>query len=203
MKQHHIRGKILFLFVSITLVLFIYFSPGILILVYDLGSDRPVRYNPNNPTEFFLIDKSIAEFGGRPRKMEYFVVANAPNDRARILELVTDFNQRTITADMAIAYTINRVFYRETRNLTRNFQRGEPYPTGWQPFLSNEEGGFRQSLLNHRDALFVATTYFRAENGSSTSARYWIRYGRAQRRTWEEKKQIDDIHAYFAGQNDN
>ncbi|MDR2943034.1 MAG: hypothetical protein LBV17_10625 [Treponema sp.] len=147
---------------------------------------------PDKPAEFFLIGQSI-ERDGLLRISEVYVIANLPKkiSEDEILALVEDYNRKTITVDMIKSHYIWRSFYRETEDLTRDYQRGAPYPRpGAEYRYYGDDPG--QQIRNHFDDLLIKTSYQQADENSSTLM-YWHFYGKKSL-----ERQIPDINSYFA-----
>jgi hypothetical protein len=116
-------------------------------------------------TAFFLIiqlgdedlDRSI---------IQYFVVANPPKDTVGLLKAVEIYNLRTIPVEnLKAGKFYNRIFYRETKQLTRNYEEGAPYKNG-------NPGGLFQLILDgqqiryHSDDYLLMTWHYGNEDYS-------------------------------------
>ena len=93
-------------------------------------------YNKNKPTEFFKIEeKWLESYNTNTKehfisgKRESFVLSNYPKDTSLLEKIIDEYNERTISVDTIKKYRrIDRMFYRETKCLTRNYEEGKPYP---------------------------------------------------------------------------
>jgi len=149
----------------------------------------------DRPAEFFLIHQGI---DNSKYLNEYFVIANLPQkiSEEKIIKLVEDYNRKTITADNIKSYSVWRHFYRETEDLTRNYQEGAPYPRKGAEYLYY--GDFPgQQISYHFDNLLIDTLYSRSINGISTSV--WYLLPGAEDIIIIT---ITDIDSYFAGSDD-
>jgi hypothetical protein len=132
-------------------------------------------YDRSKPTEFYKIleDKdSIACY-------EVYVVHNAPYDTLEIKMVIEQFNIRTLPIDSILNYKIcGRVFYRETKYMTRNFKEGEEYNPQYSSWDNTKD--FR----NHYKDIMMNTRYFinPANNGKSYYY-YWLNWGNGNH--WE------------------
>ena len=67
---------------------------------------------------------------GNLYKKEYFVITNPPKDTIELLELISAFNDSTLSVDSIIKYksgSYYRVFYEETKKLSRDYKE----VSGW------------------------------------------------------------------------
>jgi len=94
-------------------------------------------YNKNKPTEFFKITEKVSKYESKSKfdsteysnKIEYFIVSNPPNDSSLLKKIIEEYNLRTMSVDTIKKYfRYERVFFRETECLNRNYEEGEPYP---------------------------------------------------------------------------
>jgi len=97
---------------------------SLLLIILFFGCCRD-KYGKNAPTEIFQIE----EQSGGQFKYEYFVISNPPIDTSLLKAVVDEYNRRTIFIDTIKKYITTREFYLETRCLTRNYKKNEPYPT--------------------------------------------------------------------------
>ena len=152
------------------------------------------RYDRNRSTDFFLIHENV----GETVRYEFFVVANVPRNWGRMLEVVAEFNRQTITASAIENQSFNRIFYRETRWLTRDFRVGEPYPMEGVP-LRFRTPDLEQHLNRHFEDLFLDTRYRTSRHGHAALLQY--RFPRGGREEFERR--VPDIHAFFADSEGN
>jgi hypothetical protein len=146
-------------------------------------------HDPDKPAEFFLISE-----WGKIRRYEYYVIANLPKkiSEDEILALVEDYNRKTITVDMIKSHSIWRNFYRETDDLTRDYQEGAPYPrpVANYRYYGNDPG---QQIAYHYNDFLIDILYGQASDGISTSFDYYHKGAHESGR-----KRILDINSYFA-----
>jgi hypothetical protein len=108
--------------------------------------------------EFFLIEQAGDEDLSR-LIIQSFVIANPPKNTIDLLKAVETYNLRTIPVEsLKAGKSYRRTFYRETKQLTRNFKRGAPYKNtglwGWNYLFL--EG---QQLWNHSDDYLLRTRH--------------------------------------------
>ena len=199
MKRLEVTIYIIGAVVLLVFILLEIMTPYIIGLAFREPERKPPVYDPDKPSEFFLIIGHDGEFRSKPENPETFVVANAPLDRTELMELVEDHNRRTITVDMISQNSIWRDFYYETEHLTRNFQRGEPYPSGWRPpWTSDDDERSKQDIRNHLEDKLIATSYHMAWEGHAV----WVEFRLLGQRA-RFGKRIYDIHSYFADSEGN
>jgi hypothetical protein len=111
------------------------------------------RYDKRAPTEFFKITERISDYYA---KREYFVLYNPPNDTTLLRKIVEEYNMQTLPIDTIKRYRyVERIFFRETRCLTRNYDEGKPYPTDgiplreWSFNCSDSKNYPGQNVGNH------------------------------------------------------
>jgi hypothetical protein len=126
-------------------------------------------YDRSKPTEFYKIEEEKDSTGG----YEVYVVHNAPYDTLEIKRIVEQFNLRTLPPDTIKKYNgYGRLFYRETKYMTRNFKEGEEYNPEYSSWDNTKD--FR----NHNNDILMTTGYdinykYRREGRYS----YWINWG--------------------------
>ena len=150
---------------------------------------KPPRYDRSKPTELFLILERTEE--GKPEgyfREEFYVVANAPRSEKEILEIVEEYNRRTITAEALQTTSYWREFYWETEELARDFEE--------KSRVASRRGLVERSpvewIRSHRDYELIYTHYGRTMGGRSTTLSYRFPTGP------RNKKDIPDIYDYFA-----
>lgn len=137
-------------------------------------------YNPDKPTEFYPILTQMDSLG----KYEVFVLHNAPCDTQSIKEIIIKFDFETLPLDTLNKYeTIERIFYRETKYMTRNFKEGEEYH---QVFSTWDN---IQDFRNHtRDVLMRTFFYLTGRKSYSTWVNWdWYEKGEYQYINWHEE----------------
>ena len=125
------------------------------------------RYDKNKPTEFFKIKEKLSQYGSEPVKYEYFVLSNPPNDSSQLKKTIEEYNLQTMSIDTIKKYSVyERVFFRETECLTRNYDEGKPYPKLQRVFFSCDAlygGSYApgQQVDNHyyKEENFMQTKY--------------------------------------------
>jgi len=102
-------------------------------------------------TQFFVIEsenKILGDEDERKTLHQVIVISHPPRDIHKLIVLVEEYNRFTLLPDDILDHSVDRVFYRETLSLTRNFITGEPYPFfsyGYWFFPSSEG----QQIGNH------------------------------------------------------
>jgi hypothetical protein len=102
-------------------------------------------------TQFFVIENIIYGDGDGKRLNQTIVISNLPKDQKKLIEIIEEYNRRTISYREILEYDIRRCFYRETMFLTRNFEEGKPYPTNLGEFIYGPE-----QLISHYPILLMA-----------------------------------------------
>ena len=99
-------------------------------------------YDRGKPTEFYEIEDGI------------FVVHNAPYDTLEIKKVIEKFNLETWSIDSLKKYGGGgRLFYRETKYMTRHFKEGVPYDPEYSSWDNT------QDYRNHDDDILMTTGY--------------------------------------------
>ena len=99
-------------------------------------------YDSGKPTEFYEIEDGI------------FVVHNAPYDTLEIKKVIEKFNLETWSIDSLKKYGGGgRLFYRETKYMTRHFKEGVPYDPEYSSWDNT------QDYRNHDDDILMTTGY--------------------------------------------
>lgn len=81
-------------------------------------------YNPDKPTEFYPILTRLND----GMKHEAFVVSNAPCDTCELRKVVEKYNFETWSLDTLKKYkALERIFYKETKYMTKDFREGDEY----------------------------------------------------------------------------
>jgi hypothetical protein len=112
--------------------------------------------------QFFVIE----DFSGEAIRTIYqnIVISHPPKDQSKLIEIVEEYNRRTISYTEIMKYNFSRNFYRETTALTRKYKKGAPYPNIFWDFWYWWNG---QSLGHHPVLLH---TY----NGRTINGEYWF-----------------------------
>ena len=99
-------------------------------------------YDRGKPTEFYEIEDGI------------FVVHNAPYDTLEIKKVIEKFNLETWSIDSLKKYGGGgRLFYRETKYMTRHFKEGDPYDPEYSSWDNT------QDFRNHFKDILMTTSY--------------------------------------------
>ena len=99
-------------------------------------------YDRGKPTEFYEIEDGI------------FVVHNAPYDTLEIKKVIEKFNLETWSIDSLKKYGGGgRLFYRETKYMTRHFKEGDPYDPEYSSWDNT------QDYRNHFKDILMTTSY--------------------------------------------
>ena len=123
-------------------------------------------YDSGKPTEFYKIEESKTD----RVSYEIYVVHNAPYDTLEIKKVIEKFNLETWAIDSLKKYGGGgRLFYRETKYMTRHFKEGAPYDPEYSSWDNT------QDYRNHDDDILMTTGYSinPAGNGKSYYT-YWL-----------------------------
>ena len=115
-------------------------------------------YDRGKPTEFYEIEDGI------------FVVHNAPYDTLEIKKVIEKFNLETWAIDSLKKYGGGgRLFYRETKYMTRHFKEGDPYDPEYSSWDNT------QDYRNHFKDILMTTSYSINPVGDGDCYyRYWL-----------------------------
>ena len=115
-------------------------------------------YDRGKPTEFYEIEDGI------------FVVHNAPYDTLEIKKVIEKFNLETWSIDSLKKYGGGgRLFYRETKYMTRHFKEGAPYDPKYSSWDNT------QDYRNHFKDILMTTSYSINPVGDGDCYyRYWL-----------------------------
>ena len=107
-------------------------------------------YDSGKPTEFYKINEYKADGIFR----ETYVVHNAPYDTSKIKKVIEKFNLETCLVDTIWKYrSCRRLFYRETKYMTRHFKEGDPYDPEYSSWDNT------QDFRNHYKDILMTTKY--------------------------------------------
>jgi hypothetical protein len=158
-------------------------------------------YDKIKPTEFFRIDEGWQESYDESKneykisfKLESFVISNPPNDSSLLRKMVAEYNLRTMPVDTIKKYkSYERVFYRETKCLTRYYKKGEPYPKdqGCGSYYGKDPG---QQAGYHYYENLMETEYY---SFSNSYWKYSYKFGRYFGNTDYKRIEIKDIDLFF------
>ena len=116
-------------------------------------------YDRGKPTEFYEIEDGI------------FVVHNAPYDTLEIKKVIGKFNLETWSIDSLKKYGGGgRLFYRETKYMTRHFKEGVPYDPEYSSWDNT------QDYRNHDDDILMTTGYSINPTGNGKCYYYYWLY---------------------------
>ncbi|MBM6671227.1 MULTISPECIES: hypothetical protein [Bacteroidaceae] len=138
------------------------------------------QYRIRTPVKFYPILTQTDSLG----KYEVFVVHNAPCDTQKIKEIIIKFDFNTLPLDTLKKYkTIERLFYRETKYMTKNFKEGKEY----HPTFSTWDN--IQDFNNHtKDVLMRTFFYLTGRKSYSTWVNWdWFEKGEFQYINWNEE----------------
>lgn len=78
---------------------------------------------------------------------EVFIISNPPTDGEQLFKLIRNFNESTITNDLAAQRPLHRTrtFYRETRELNKNFKEKDPNKEGY--FAKVDLSGYQEDQI--------------------------------------------------------
>ena len=177
--------KFAFIALSLFLILVLIF----LILIFVRNG---YSYDKNKPTEFFKIKEGWRD-EAHTIKRESFVLSNPPNDSALLKKIVEEYNLRTMSVDTIKKYfRYERVFYRETGCLTRDFEQGKPYPDDCS---HHDIGDGQQTGYYYFKEENLIETYYCSFNDGSTYYNY--SFGRHFKDTDIKEIKIKDIDQFF------
>jgi len=76
---------------------------------------------------------TIKEVYGDPYYIEIFIVANPPKDNDKLQSIINYFNDSTLNQDISnkVCISRSRTFYRETKDLNKNFKEKDPNKSGY------------------------------------------------------------------------
>ncbi|MFQ9462404.1 MAG: hypothetical protein ACLR14_12420 [Phocaeicola vulgatus] len=142
-----------------------------------------------DPIVFYPIISQIDSLS----KYEVFVVHNAPRDTQKIKEVIMEFDFRTLPLDTLKKYeTIERVFYRETKYMTKNFKEGEEYHSVYSAWDNI------QDFANHIDDVLMRT--FFSLNGRKSYSTWvnwdWFDKGEFKYKNWHEEY-FSDLDSFY------
>ncbi|MDR0289681.1 MAG: hypothetical protein LBI06_01965 [Treponema sp.] len=146
---------------------------------------------PKEAPEFFVIESNRYKPGQGAG--DYIVVANPPKGRSALRRAVEAYNRKTMLPEELKTFgSWHRIFFRETKYMTRDFRRGEPYPqwiegTWWAFF--NAPFGEHQYYYPHLKDILIETT-FDGNNGSWT-------YFYSFKRESSQMIRINEIEDFF------
>jgi hypothetical protein len=132
-------------------------------------------YDRSKPTEFY----KILEKKDSITCYEVYVVHNAPYDTSEIRMVIEQFNLRSLPIDTILKYDgCGRLFYRETKYMTRNFKEGEEYDPKYSSWNNTKD--FR----NHYKDIIMSVSYSINPAGHGKSYYYYWLY-------WDYHKNIE------------
>ena len=123
-------------------------------------------YDSGKPTEFYKIEESKTD----RVSYEIYVVHNAPYDTLEIKKVIEKFNLETWAIDSLKKYGGGgRLFYRETKYMTRHFKEGDPYDPEYSSWDNT------QDYRNHFKDILMTTSYSINPAGDGDCYyRYWL-----------------------------
>ena len=126
-------------------------------------------YDSGKPTEFYMIVDNMDRI--KKSGHEIFVVHNAPYDTLEIKKVIEKFNLETLPVDSLKKYRgYGRIFYRETKYMTRHFKEGDPYDPEYSSWDNT------QDFRNHFKDILMTTSYSINPTGNGKCYYYYWLY---------------------------